>query len=85
VLKLCGMLRLGSPAIMSSQKVLVGSLLNQVSEIVDPNMVKVLHGQELGLLYVCFQCQSYHLTHTMIGLMAGSPHPKMLYMHCAQT
>jgi hypothetical protein len=55
MLKLFGMLRNGSPAILPSRKVLAGSLLNQVAKIVDRNLSEMLYGQEVGLSYVYFQ------------------------------
>jgi hypothetical protein len=52
VLKLFAMLRREAPAIMPSRKVLAGSLLNEVSAVVETNLAKILHGRDLGLSYV---------------------------------
>jgi hypothetical protein len=52
VLKLFSMLRQEAPAVLPSRKVLAGSLLNEVSGVVDKNLAKILHGQDLGLSYV---------------------------------
>src|SRR5580700_10997195 len=78
MLKLCSMLHRGSPAILPSQEVLAGSLLNQVSEVVDSNLLKILQSRTWAL--VCFILLT-NLIFPDLQCQRMDPHPKMLHMH----